>query len=114
MIGFQIFSFVVLGMFFIGLIGVMRRKPGTVSRMAILVILSIMGLILTVVIDPDISFKLAHWAGIGRGADLMIYLAILFLLFFAAAIYVRMKRMHNMIIELNRHIALLEASPMQD
>jgi len=109
MIGFQIFSFVVLGMFFIGLIGVMKRKPGTISRLGALIILSIMGLILAVVIDPNISFKLAHWAGIGRGADLMIYLAILFLLFLAATLYFRVKRMHAMIVELNRHIAILEA-----
>ena len=33
------------------------------------------------VLFPEYSNKIAHWAGVGRGADLLFYLSILFLFF---------------------------------
>ena len=109
MIGFQIFTLILLIVFAAGFVFLLRRKPGLVSWMGGAVMLAVLAFLATVVVRPDVSHQIAAMAGIGRGADMMIYLAILFLLFISASLYLRIKRLQLMLVELTRSIALLEA-----
>lgn len=58
---------------------------------------------------PSLTVTVAHLLGIGRGADLVLYCAILAMLggFFLG--YVRFKRLEREITRLVRHIAVSEA-----
>lgn len=113
MIGFQIFALILLVVFGTGFILLLRRKPGMVSWLGAGVVFAVVALLAMIVIRPELSQRIATVAGIGRGADLMNYLAILFLLFTSATLYLRTKRLQLMIVELTRSIALLEAETTQ-
>lgn len=58
------------------------------------------------VIAPELSTKIANWLGIGRGADLLIYLFIIVGLFYAVSLRARIKRNEEQITSLVRRIAL--------
>jgi len=61
------------------------------------------------VLWPDSTSVVARALGIGRGADLVFYCAIVVLLFGVWMVYVRLRRLRHEITLLVRHIALLEA-----
>jgi hypothetical protein len=65
---------------------------------------------ITLVIDPDLSSRLAHLLGIGRGVDLITYLFIIAGLFFSVAITSGQKRQQRLITQVVRHLAL--AAPL--
>lgn len=108
MIGFQIFTFIVLLMFLLVFIRLMRHPRHYLSWPTSLLILVIIGLIAAVFVDPNFAQTIAEWCGIGRGADLMIYLSILFLLLNAFTFLVRLKRSDQKMTELAREIALMK------
>jgi hypothetical protein len=58
------------------------------------------------VLRPDLSMSLAHMVGIGRGADLALYLALIVGLFATLAQYRRHRKLENMLTELVRHVAI--------
>jgi small membrane protein len=60
------------------------------------------------VLRPSITVTLAHFLGIGRGADLVFYCGILGMLIGFFALYVRMKRLEHDITKLVRRIAISE------
>jgi hypothetical protein len=113
MIGFQIFALILLVVFGMGFILLLRRKPGMVSWLGAGVMIAVLLFLATVLVRPNISNQIAAMAGIGRGADMMLYLAILFLLFISATLYLRTKRLQLMIVELTRSIALLGVETAQ-
>lgn len=55
---------------------------------------------------PSITIALAHFLGIGRGADLVFYCGILGMLFGFFLVYVRIKRLENEITRLVRALAI--------
>lgn len=58
---------------------------------------------------PDLLTSLARLVGIGRGADLLLYLLVVAFLAFAATSYRRSRQLETQITELSRRIALLGA-----
>ena len=54
------------------------------------------------VIFPDTTTRIAHWVGVNRGADMIFYLAILFLLFLVLKLYARIRRLEQNFTELVR------------
>ncbi len=66
-------------------------------------------LIILAVIFPDTLTGIANTFGIGRGADLVIYLVAISLLFFSVSTYLKFGDMDRRITLLSRHIALLES-----
>lgn len=60
-------------------------------------------------IFPDTLTGIANTFGIGRGADLVIYLVTIGLLFFSVSTYLKFGDMDRRITVLSRHIALLES-----
>ena len=65
--------------------------------------------LLFLVVFPDISTWLAHKTGVGRGADLLFYLAHLFFLLVAVALWRRLIALSEAVTKLSREIAIREA-----
>lgn len=55
---------------------------------------------------PALTITIAHFLGIGRGADLVFYCAILFMLIAFFYVYLRFKRLEREITTIVRHLAL--------
>ncbi len=58
---------------------------------------------------PDVLVRLAHLLGIGRGADLVLYLSILFMFVSMFLIYLRFRRTDEEITRIVRHLAIRDA-----
>ena len=61
------------------------------------------------VLFPESTNKLAHWVGVGRGVDLMVYLGFLFLFFLIIKLYSRLRKMEQNFTELVRKKSIEEA-----
>lgn len=59
--------------------------------------------------DPDILVRAAHFLGIGRGADLVLYLSVIFSFAAFFVTYLRFRRVEEQFTTLVRHIAILDA-----
>jgi hypothetical protein len=71
------------------------------------ILLTLAGII--AVISPDTSNRLAHNVGVGRGADLLLYLLTLAFIFMILNLYLKNKEEQRRIVTLARKVALLEA-----
>jgi len=71
------------------------------------ILLTIVGIV--VVISPDTSNRIAHKVGVGRGADLLLYLLTLAFIFMILNLYLKNKEEQRRIVTLARKVALLEA-----
>lgn len=58
---------------------------------------------------PRATDTVAQWVGVERGADMLVYIAVLVLLYGVYRLLVRTQRMHEEITELVRQIALVNA-----
>lgn len=61
------------------------------------------------VIRPDWASGVAHFLGVGRGADLVVYLGITGLAFLWLGLYTRQRELDVRLTELTRRLAMLEA-----
>ncbi len=64
---------------------------------------------LVAILWPGATSRVARTIGIGRGADLILYIAVIVMLAGFWAIYIRLRRVRREITLLVRHQALLEA-----
>ena len=62
-----------------------------------------------IILYPDVSTRLANSIGIGRGADLLLYIFIIFSLFHHVNIAARFKHLERQITAVVRSVALAEA-----
>ena len=65
------------------------------------------------VLFPEYSNKIAHWVGVGRGADLLFYLSILFLFFLILKLYSRLRKMEQNFTEIVRNKSLEDAEELE-
>lgn len=63
-----------------------------------------------VIIVPESTTRLAHLVGVGRGADLLLYMFMVFIIFQLFDNYIKNKEDQKRIVTLARKIAILEAS----
>lgn len=61
------------------------------------------------VLLPDTTTEVARMVGVGRGADLVLYLLVVVFLFVTIGLYRRLSEMHDRYVELARRLALHEA-----
>lgn len=61
----------------------------------------------------EITDKIAHFLGINRGADMIFYLAILFLFFLILKLYSRMRRIEQSLTELVRKKSIDEVEEIK-
>lgn len=88
------------------------RLRSTILDVFLIGIFIIAGTLL--VLFPEYSNKIAHWAGVGRGADLLFYLSILFLFFLILKLYSRVRRMEQNFTEIVRNKSIEDAKVMKE
>lgn len=86
----------------------MRTKAG---KKIILVLFSFGAILL--ILFPDTTNRIAHFVGVGRGADLLLYGLTIAFIFVLLNNYVKAKDEHARIIALARSVAILEAQIKQ-
>lgn len=86
---------------------VFRLRSTTADRL-IYVVLSLVGLVF--VAWPDLSTRLAHTVGIGRGTDLVLYVFALFALFHFVTLESRLKSLEGKLTRVAREAALARPS----
>ena len=59
--------------------------------------------------DPEILVRAAHFLGIGRGADLVLYLSVIFSFLAFFITYLRFRRVEEQLTTIVRHIAIRDA-----
>ena len=92
------------------LAGMFRQRQQTRVRLGLIVVW------LTAVVAilvPDLTMSAANAVGIGRGADLLLYVALLAALVALLVIYLRFAALESQITELVRHVAISEARRSQ-
>lgn len=67
------------------------------------------GLAIFFILSPDYTNVIAQKLGVGRGADMLFYICILFFLFVILKLYARVRRLEETLTELVRHQAKGEA-----
>ena len=65
------------------------------------------------VLFPETTTEIAHWVGVSRGADLLLYSGILFLFFLILKLYARLRRVEQKFTELVRSKSLEEAEEFE-
>jgi hypothetical protein len=80
------------------------------SALIDLVLLSLFsGLAIFFILSPDYTSNIAHKLGVGRGADMLFYICILFFLFVILKLFARVRRLEETVTELVRQQAKKEA-----
>ncbi len=62
------------------------------------------------VMFPEMSNRIAHFMGVGRGADLILYMTVISFIAFGLLQYVKSKEDRNKIVTLARKIAIIESN----
>lgn len=84
-----------------------RLRSGLLDR---LIVLAFAGLGIVMTVLPDLTTGLANLVGVGRGADLFFYLAIVGLGFMCLLLYSRIRDLESSITELTRAVAVKKAN----
>jgi len=72
------------------------------------------GLAVYFILFPEQTNLIAHKLGVGRGADLLFYICILFFLFVALKLYARIRRLEKQLTDLVRQQTLKEAKAINE
>ena len=107
MTSFQLIAFVVLGVSFaITLVLTVRRTiaPRVGFAWGLLWIAAAVA-----IAKPEITVVIAQALGIGRGTDLVLYVAILAMVFGFFAVYVRMRKIESDLTKIVRELAIRDA-----
>src|SRR3989304_4103992 len=80
------------------------------SRLLDRFVFFLLGVVAVVMVArPDWANAVAHFLGVGRGADLVTYLGISGLAFFLLGLYTRQRELHVRLTELARRMTILQA-----
>jgi hypothetical protein len=71
-------------------------------------------LMIIVVLFPDTISQIAHLVGVGRGADLLLYVLTLVFIGYVINDYIHRQHERDVIYRLTRHLAILEANRKYD
>ena len=95
----------------LGLVAVLVGAQQTTSRLVRLSILAVLAVGMFLVWAPETTNRLAGALGVGRGADLMLYLWVVITLALILFLYLKILRLGRRITRLTRALAL--AHPMK-
>ena len=95
-----------VGLLFIGMYMYVRLRSSLFDVVLIFVFI-VAGILL--VLFPETTSDIAHWAGVGRGVDLMFYLGFLFLFFIILKLYARIRRLEQHLTKDVREESILNA-----
>lgn len=99
-----VLSIMLLLLWFLGNRNTLKIKAG--KKLSILLFLIFT---MFVVIFPEITDSVAHFFGVGRGADLLLYLLTITFITYVLNQYIRNKLEEQKLAKLARKVALLEA-----
>ena len=86
---------------------VWRRRDSAHGRaVKRLLLFGFAGLVIFTILFPETTSIAASWVGIGRGTDLVFYLTSFAVMFLAAFIYLKFKRLEDRIADLAAELAL--------
>lgn len=97
-----------LALIAIGLI-ILRYRQGRIGTPAFLFWLLLWIVAAVVILFPHSTVGVAHFLGIGRGADLVLYLGAILILYLIFRLFVRLEQMNREITKIVRSVALREA-----
>ena len=99
---------IVLGIFIIFAVSrvFLQVKSGRLSIFSFLFWTSLFVLALVGLVFPELTTRLARLAGIGRGADVVIYISIILLFYLVFRLHILLEDVRHEIIEAIREIAL--------
>jgi hypothetical protein len=85
-------------------------NPSSYQMRALTKIFAILFFIIAIitVIFPDTTNDIAHWFGVARGADLLLYILTMAFIFGMFSSYIQEKRLQKRIVILARKIAIIE------
>lgn len=112
MTSFQWIAFVVLGLSFAATLTLTVRRriaPRVGFAWGMLWIAAAIA-----IARPELTAIVARFLGIGRGTDLVLYVAILGMVFGFFAVYVRMRRIESDLTRVVRELAIRSAEPPDD
>ena len=102
----QIILVIILSLFILGFLR-SRSTSRTKAYKKILLILFVISAII-VVIFPGISTGIAHFVGVGRGADLLLYGLTVVVIFILLNNYLKDREEQRRFVSLTRKVAILE------
>lgn len=85
-----------------------RNSSATRAIKKLAILLSIPCAII-VVLFPEATTQVANWVGVGRGADLLLYVFIVLIIFQLLDSYIKSKDDQKQIVKLARKVAIIEA-----
>jgi hypothetical protein len=91
---------------------VLPRLRSQAAARLLLIGISLLGILF--VLFPSITNQLAHFVGVGRGADLVTYLFIIFFFLFGVLLYSKIRKITENQTELVRKIAIQQAKKMDN
>jgi len=83
-----------------------RHRKGHLARPWLLLWVVFWLAVAAVAMVPDVTTKVAAWFGVGRGVDLLFYLAFLAVFYLMFRLFVRLESMEQQITRLVRELAL--------
>lgn len=86
-----------------------RAKQGALSRTAAILWTVLWALGIAVALRPEVASLLARFFGVGRGADLAIYLSIVFSYYLMFRLYLRIEKTERDMTVLVRKLAMKDA-----
>lgn len=92
----------------------LRYRQKRIGTLSFFLWLPLWGAIAVVILFPNTTVVVAGLLGIGRGADLVLYLSILLLLYLLFRVIVRLERMDKDITTIVRSLALREEGQAED
>lgn len=103
----MVIQFIVTLIAVLALIGIGKRlRRGAITIVESLVWALVWVGAMVVVWNPAISNRLAAWLGVGRGADAILYSAIVILFYALLKLHARMEQLEHSVSELVKKIAL--------
>lgn len=88
-----------------------RLRSGVLDRVVVLMF-GLLGIFMVAV--PDATTKVANFVGVGRGADLFIYLALLGIGFACLLLYSKLRELEASVTDLTRAVAIERAREPRD
>lgn len=88
------------------MIVIRRYRQKRIGTLSVLLWLPLWLAVAVVILFPGISVAVANFLGIGRGADLILYLGLIFVFYFLFRIGVRLERIDREITQIVRNLAL--------
>lgn len=97
------------------MIVIRRYRQKRIGTLSVLLWLPLWGVVAAVILFPNITMVAARLLGIGRGADLVLYLSVIAILYLLFRVGVRLERIDREITQIVRTLALrLPADPQEN